>query len=325
MKKSLKKIPHVVVLVIIGIVALYLYEVRPVGGVKERIFVINRGESLPSIASRLEREKIIRSRHLFLFTAWRLHLNEKIQAGTFRIKTNSSLAEIAKQLTIGKIDEWVTLLEGWRKEEMAEELAKKVNVDKEQFFILTKDKEGMLFPDSYLFPIGMSPDKIVATLENNFEKKYSLVASTVEQRKLNKEETLILASLIEREAKNNIDKPIVAGILIKRGQNNWLLQVDATVQYAVASKNCRLKTGGCDWWPKKLTKTDLEINSPYNTYRFKGLPPAPICNPSLKSLEAVANYQESSYWFYMSDNQGKIHFAETLEEHQENIQKYLGS
>jgi len=132
-----------------------------------------------------------------------------------------------------------------------------------------------------------------------------------------------IASLVERETRSEAERPVVAGILLKRLKAGWPLQVDAAVQYAVAGVNCSRFDPACQWWPS-LTKEDLMINSPFNTYKFKGLPPAPIANPGLSSLEAAFSPEESDYWFYLHDGQGQIHYAKTLAEHQENIQKYLG-
>jgi UPF0755 protein len=135
-----------------------------------------------------------------------------------------------------------------------------------------------------------------------------------------------LASLVEREARREEDRPIVAGILLKRWQNNWALQADATIQYEAGSKNCGIGLKGekCDWW-EPVKKTDLGIDSPYNTYKYKGLPPTPICNPGLASIKAVIYPKETDYWFYLSDTSGKIHYARTVEEHNENIRQYLSN
>jgi len=93
------------------------------------------------------------------------------------------------------------------------------------------------------------------------------------------------------------------------------------VQYAVASHE--LGVGKADWWPKNLTKEDLKINSPYNTYKNKDLPPGPICNPGLASIKAVVYPQTTDYWYYLSDSQGQMHYAVTYEEHLENVRKFL--
>jgi UPF0755 protein len=124
-----------------------------------------------------------------------------------------------------------------------------------------------------------------------------------------------MASIIERETKTNEERPVVAGILWKRLENDWPLQVDATLQYAIANSET--------WWPI-LTKEDLEINSSYNSYKFTVLPPTPIASPGLSSIKASANPQDSDYWFYIHDPEAQIHYAETIEEHNNNIRKYLG-
>ena len=104
----------------------------------------------------------------------------------------------------------------------------------------------------------------------------------------------------------------------------WPLQADATVQYAVADVQCLISNAQCNWWPQNLTRQNLQIDSPYNTYKFKGLPPGPICNPGLASIKAVIEYQKTPYWFYLSDLQGRTHYAETIEGHNANIARYLG-
>jgi len=106
----------------------------------------------------------------------------------------------------------------------------------------------------------------------------------------------------------------VAGILIKRGENDWPLQIDATVQYILGKKG--------NWWPQ-INGGDLKIDSLYNTYKNKGLPPGPICNPGLASIKAVLYPQKTDFWFYLSDKTGKMHYAKTNEEHNNNIRKYL--
>jgi len=264
----------------------------------------------------LEQEKLIRSSLAFQFLATKLGISRKIQAGDFRLNPEMSAEEIAKELTHGSLDRWVTIIEGLRREEIAEKLGESglEKFDKEEFLQESKNLEGKLFPDTYLFPKEADAKKIMEILTKNFQKK------TPQPTK----EVLILASVIEREARHSEDRPIVAGILLKRLEEGWPLQADATVQYAVATAHCSLLTADCqEWWPKNLTKEDLKIKSPYNTYLYQGLPPGPICNPGLASIEAVLNPQKTDYWFYLSDTQGIIHYAKTAEEHQENIEKYL--
>jgi len=285
----------------------------------KQTFVIKKGEKLNSIAQRLEKEGLVRHSLAFKVIVYIQGLRGKVQAGSFHLSASWSPYEIARVLTLGTEDIWLTFPEGWRKEEFARRLAANIeNFDTQEFLSLTKDLEGYLFPDTYLIPKSASPSAIIKILTNNFEKK-------TKDLKVGYQD-LILASIIEREAKHEKDRPVIAGILIKRLKENWPLQVDATVQYAIANKQFENliieQSSSFDWWPE-ITKDDLEISSPYNTYKYKGLPPAPICNPGLAAIKAVLNPSHTDYWFYLSDKQGNIHFAKTLEEHENNIVKYL--
>ncbi|MFZ5365713.1 MAG: endolytic transglycosylase MltG [Patescibacteria group bacterium] len=284
-----------------------------------KIFVVSKGESLGSVSQRLENEKLIRSSVAFQILATSQGITRKIQAGDFRLNPKMAPLEIARELTHGTLDRWVTIIEGLRREQIGQYLASNFqfpdsNFQYEEFLEQTKNLEGKLFPDTYLIPREADAKKIVEILTKNFAKKTPLPTR----------EVLILASIVEREAKYSQDRPIVAGILLKRLAKNWPLQADATVQYAVGSKKCEGRSEKCeDWWPKNLTREDLKIKSPYNTYLYPGLPPGPICNPGLAAIKAVLDPQSTDYWYYLSDKEGKMHYAKTSEEHQENITKYL--
>jgi len=299
----------------------YFQSISPVckENCQNQIFVVDKGEGLGEVAQRLENEQLIHSSLAFQFLATKLGISRKIQAGDFRLNPKMSADEIAQELTHGSLDRWITIIEGLRREQIADKLADSglEKFNQEEFLEETKNLEGKLFPDTYLFPKEAEAKKIVEILANNFQKKSPQPSK----------ETLILASIVEREARHSEDRPIVAGILLKRLEQGWPLQADATVQYAVATQqysNLAMKqSSNFDWWPKSLIKEDLKIKSLYNTYLYQGLPPGPICNPGLASIEAVLNSQETDYWFYLSDNEGKMHYAKTAEEHQENIEKYL--
>jgi UPF0755 protein len=297
---------------------------------KKEIFVIKKGESLDEIAFGLREKNLIKSP--FAFRVWVLAqgLTKTIQAGDFRLTPGMSLEEIVNQLTHGTLDIWVTIPEGWRSEQIAERLIKEglgINFKNWNLKIENSRLEGYLFPDTYLFPKDASQERIIEIMKGNFDKKVtSQLKKEAAKKELTFHQVITLASIVEREAKFSKDRPIIAGILIKRWQNSWLLQADAAVQYAVASINYQLSTisDNIDWWPKNLTKKDLEIDSPYNTYKYQGLPPGPICNPGLASIEATVDYEDSPYWFYLSDSQGRMHYAKTIEEHNTNVAKYLG-
>ena len=288
---------------------------------QNKIFIIKKGGSLGEIAQNLEDESLIRSSLAFQFVVAKLGITRDIQAGDFRLNPGMSPEEIAQELTLGTLDRWVTLIEGWRREQMAEEIAAELEgeeslFNQSEFLNLTKNLEGRLFPDTYLIPKEADAQRVVSYLTTNFDEKIKNLGVN--------QQTLISASIVEREAKFAEDRPIVAGIIFNRLDSGMPLQADATVQYAIATKHCSLNTDHCEeWWPKGLTKRDLQFDSPYNTYLYTGLPPAPICNPSLASIEAALNPQETDYWFYLSDRQGKMHYAKTLGEHNANIEKYL--
>lgn len=285
-----------------------------------KTFSVEKGESLGSIAQRLEKEKLIKNAWAFRLIVLTEGLAYKIQAGDFRLSTAMSPLEMAQRMTRGSNDRWVTLTEGLRREEIVEKLDSGLEggdkeFKKEEFLELTKNLEGKLFPDTYLLPQDVDARRVVGILTGNFDEKTASLK--VDQG------ALILASLVEREAKHPTDRPIVAGILLKRLANDWPLQVDATVQYAVASMSCRTQKVECKWWPGSLTQSDLKIKSPYNTYLTRGLPPAPIANPGLAAIEAVIHSQETVYWYYLSDQKGNMHYAKTSEEHLQNIALYL--
>lgn len=319
--KAIKFITIITVIIIIAAVTggFFWWASQPVdsGSQNKKIFIVKKGESLSSIASRLKKEGLIRSSLAFKIIVLAERLGGKIQAGSFHLSPSLTPYEIVTNLIHGTDDVWLTFPEGWRKEEYARRLeANLENFDSQEFLALTGNLEGYLFPDTYLLPKLASPSAVIKILTDNFEKKVGSVSK----------EVLILASIVEREAKYDQDRPIVAGILIKRWQRNWPLQADATVQYALANKQFDNLTigqlGNFNWWPK-ITKDDLEINSPFNTYKYKNLPPTPICNPGVAAIKAVLNPTQTDYWYYLSDKNGVVHYAKTLEEHNQNIAKYL--
>lgn len=274
---------------------------------KEFTFVVADGESISGIAERLKKQKLIKNSFLFKILVKIKKLDQKIQAGSFLLSPSLDNLSLARKLTIGSFDVWITIPEGLRKEEVAEKINAKLPIDKNEF--IKNAKEGYLFPDTYLIPKNYSAIDIIKLMENNFSQK---VPSLKDQ------ETLILASIVEREAMVAKDRPIVAGILLKRFQNGWPIEADATTQYALGFSS-EEKT----WWKKNLTLDDLKIDSPYNTRKNLGFPPMPICSPGLAAINASFAPLKTSYWYYLSDKDGLMHYAVTLDEHNNNINKYL--
>lgn len=283
-----------------------------------KIFVIGRGESLTSIINTLQEQGLIRNKVVFFLIVKQLGIERKIQAGDFRLSSSMNAYQLAENLTHGTLDVWVTVIEGTRKEEIAEVISENLRIPQIEF--LKYAKEGYLFPDSYLVPKDATAVAVINIFEVNLQRKFTNELRTRANRNgLTQDQVLVLASLVEREAKFDDDRQEVANILLKRIRNDWPLQVDATIQYALG-----YQPGTRSWWKHELSLDDLKIESPYNSYTNKGLPPTPIGNPGLATIQAVVSADPATEnWFYVSDKQGKLHFAQTQAEHEENIRKYL--
>jgi len=284
--------------------------------VTAKTFIIKNGEPLDTIVNNLESEGFIRNKIVFYLIVKKLGIERKIQAGEFQLAMNMDANEIANSLTHGTSDSSITLIEGMRKEEMAEIISNTFNIPSIE--IEEKTNEGYIFPDTYMVPKNATFDTVYSIIKNN-SKFIEVLKNIKKKSKLSEKEVMILASLVEREARQPATREKIAGIILKRYLADWPLQIDATVQYILGYQPSE-KT----WWKKYLTEEDLKIDSPYNTYKNKGLPPEPICSPSLSSIEAIINADSSTpYWYYITDNNGVMHYSVTLEEHETNAQKYL--
>lgn len=281
------------------------------------IFKVEKGDGLFSVAKKLAAEDLIRNKLIFTVIAFQKGIDKKIQAGEFKLSKKMTAQEVADALTHGTVDEWVTIVEGLRKEEIAQKLAQTFTFSEISF--IEQAKEGHLFPDTYLIPKTATMDTIIQLMESNFQKKMAEARAERPFEKRSDRDILILASLVEREAKFPDDRRIVASIILKRALNDWPLQLDATIQYGLGYQR-KEKT----WWKRDLTVDDLKVDNTYNTYERKGLPPAPICNPGLDSIKAaLAADPNTPYWYYVNDKKGRVQVAKTLEEHNENIRKFV--
>lgn len=293
-------------------------------------FIIAKGSSASLIGNKLKEEGFIKNSFVFKLYVQFTGKQQKIQAGEYRLSPSWNLLKIVDQFTKGPEEIWVTIPEGLRREEIAERVIKSLGknsqdseIFRNEFINLTKDKEGFLFPDTYLFPQMATASIVVNKLTQTFEKKVDIkLLSEIKKSSYSLEEVITVASLVERETRSDSERLLVAGIIYKRLQANWSLQIDASVQYAVSNTRCTKNIKDCDWWPG-LTKDDIQINSAFNTYKNTGLPPQPISNPGINSINAAVYPETSSYWFYLHDSKGVIHYAKTIEEHNYNIATYL--
>lgn len=277
----------------------------------KKTIVISKGEGTRKIADSLKEEGLIRDPIVFFLLIKKTGVEGKLQAGVFYLSPSQTPEEILKELQTGKFDVAITIPEGKRAEEIAEILKQNFPQYKEEWREKLTAEEGFLFPDTYYFPRSTDIDQIIQTLKNTFDKKYSEVTNNTS---MSQNEIVTLASLIEREARKPVDRNLVSSVIRNRLEEGMKLDIDATVQYAAGNER--------QWWKKDLSYEDLEIDSPYNTYKNPGLPPGPICNPGLASLKAAGSPANTDYLFYITDKQGNNHYAKTLEEHNKNIKRY---
>lgn len=279
-------------------------------------FVVYAGDNLFQIGTRLQQNNLIKNSWAFMLTTRLQGKQTKIQAGNFTLSPSYSSQEIIKILTTsGSKDISVRLPEGGRSEEYAKILTSKLDYSTAEFLSLAR--LGYVFPDTYLVSPDSSVSDFLSQTATNFEKKFAQAISA-QTSSLSDSELVILASLIEREGRSLEDKKIISGILQNRLELGMALQVDASVQFVRDNRQRNI----LKYW-EPISKLDLKLSSPYNTYLNPGLPPQPICNPSLESLQAAANPTSSNFLFYMHEPSGTPRYASTITEHNQNVAKYL--
>lgn len=283
---------------------------------KEVVFTVEVGEGLFDIASNLKKQGLIKSQFLFSVVVTLRNVQNQLQAGTYNLLPRMSIVKIVKIISQGEtIKQRITIIEGWNLRDIAWELENQGMFQAEELFEIADENtnlEGYLFPDTYDIGNEEKLEDIIKKILKNFDKKISLeLKEEMEKQERTLHQVIIMASLLEKEVQTYEDKKVVAGILWKRLRNNWPLQVDASITYLTGKKSL------------SLTKEELAIDSPYNTYKYPGLPLGPICNPGLDSIEAAIYYEENPYWFYLTTPNQETIFSKTLEEHNININRYL--
>jgi UPF0755 protein len=286
---------------------------------KQVAFVVNPGETVSDVANKLEEQGLVRSGFVFKIAAKDAGLTG-VNAGDFVLSPAMSNSEIISAFKEGSDDIRVTLIEGWRVEQIAKALNETMGINEAEFIAAAKEDEGYLFPDTYLFHPDATIDTILRTLKGNFEKKYTEeLQSKIKAQGLTPEQGVILASIVEREGRSKEVRTNVASILLKRFKMGMKLDADATVQYAKDTQ--KLKNGTLEKFWQPVVVADYQgVVSPYNTYTNNGFPPGPIANPSLMSLQAVADADSGTpYVYYYHDSQGNSYYARTLDEHNANV------
>jgi UPF0755 protein len=277
--------------------------------------VIARGASASLVAQTLADAHIIAHPELLRII---LHLsgsNTQAQAGIYRFNAPENLLTVAHRLVTGAYGippVRITLPEGMSTREMAERIADAYpSISANDFLAVGEPYEGYLFPDTYFFPPSVDAALIVKTMRANFNARTSSLSEEIRLSGHSLSDVVILASLIEKEARTTANRRIVAGILFSRLKLGMPLQVDAVFGYIY----------GRDTYSPSAT--DLTVKSPYNTYTHIGLPPGPINNPGLDSIDAVLHPTKTAYLYYLVGKDGLMHYATTHAGHQDNRRKYL--
>jgi len=326
------------------VIVVYLQFLGPQKVSENERFVIKLDSTEEQIIDDLKEKGFIKNKKIFKwsleFVCWQKkcpvifvspqgNVQSRIEPGAYMISKGMNAYELAKTLVVGPYQRWVVIPPGKRKEQAALILQKTLNWQFSMARSFTNvAEEGYLYPDTYLIDVKASPEQVWQKLFANFNEKFDadLQKKLLEQN-IRNDTAIKIASLLERESGGNEDKPIIAGIIWNRLLKGMKLEIDSTVQYAIASETIDeiglQDLNDFNFWEQLGPGVVRTIDSSYNTYLIKGLPPGPICSPSLESIRAVAYPTETDALYYLHSPDKQIHTAKTFKEHQENIERYL--
>lgn len=280
----------------------------------QKIINIPSGTNAKEIVHILEKNEIIRkNNYLFIILIKLSKLEDKLKFGEYNLSPSLNMLQILNKLARGEIVVYkITIPEGYTSIQIAELLDKKEIVEKESFLKLVKygekSWEGYLFPDTYEVPKKYGPENMFKLMLSNFEQVAvdNKLINKAEQTGFTMDEIITLASIIEKEAKFAEEKRQISSVFHNRLKSGMKLQSCATIQYILGKPK------------EKLEESDLEIESPYNTYLYKGLPPGPICNPGIDSIIAALEPANEDYLYFVLGDNGRHIFSKTYEEHLKN-------
>jgi len=287
----------------------------PAGFQAGSVFHVESDSSLGQITDDLYAGHLIKSEALFKSLVVVFSGQRGVKAGDYLFDSRESVVEVAWRLVRGEYGFApikVTIPEGYSAEQISDVLGKNIpGFSASAFLKKASPLEGYLFPNTYFFNQNTLPEDAVIAMHGLFDQEAKTVEGRIEASGHSTSSVVIMASLLEREATSSGDRRIIAGILWKRLDDKMPLQVDASLAYALDKQG------------SKLTSADLATTSPFNTYKNLGLPPTPIGNPGLSAIEDALAPATTTYWYYLSDSKGSIHFASTYDEQKANEYKYL--
>jgi UPF0755 protein len=331
-----------VIFLFMGFVYVELY-VKEAQSIDEVNFTIEPGETVDQIAEKLKTENIIKNTWIFKKYLVLKGIDKRIQAGEFKVIYPITLVRVASSLkyVIAEQEKTITILPGWNLREIAEYFkSEEIIDDVDEFYDLVGKSavkysgnapklsyefkllnykpnnvsyEGYLAPETYRIFSDSSIKEILVKIMSQQNRLFTNVMyDEINRRGRSVHEILTMASILEREVRTREEKAKVADIFWRRYDNNWALQADSTVHYSVNKKGDVF-----------TTKEDRDSNSPWNTYKFPGLPPGPISSPDIDSIKAAIYPRTNNYWYFLTDFDGNVWYAEDLDEHNNNVQKYL--
>ncbi|PCI29821.1 hypothetical protein COB55_01225 [Candidatus Wolfebacteria bacterium] len=283
----------------------------PVGDV----VTIEEGMTLDEVTVHFENVGLVRSA-IWMNVFVRVFGHEGgVVAGDYAFENGKSVMSIARRVSkgiYGLTPIRVLLPEGVTTFEIAEIMESKFpKFSGSAFLRLVKKKEGYLFPDTYFFLPNIKAEHVVEQMESNFWNQIATVQDEIDAFGKSVDDVVIMASLLEEEARKLRTRQMISGILWERIRIGMALQVDAVFPYIIGKNTY------------EVTLDDLKVDSPYNTYKYPGLPIGAISNPGLSSIRAAVSPIKSPYLFYLSDRQGGMHYARDFEEHKMNRRLYL--
>lgn len=287
----------VIVLLLVGLIIMQLNP--KAAEAKNQDFTLVAGTSRQQVAEQLEQAGLIRN--TFAFYLYSKLTGGTLQPGIYELSASQSASTIAGMLAEGRIKQAkITLLEGWRAKDIEEYLVTEKGLKQMVGFSEAAEQyEGYLFPDTYQIKLDETIDELIALLRDNFKERTSKLSNVTP-------DAVIMASIVEREAASDADRPQIAAVYLNRLKIGMMLQADPTIQYAKGS------------WAAITLADYTNVESSYNTYKVDGLPPGPICNPGLKSIEAVLSPATHDYLFFFHAK-GQTFFSKTLAEHQAKV------
>lgn len=294
----------------------------------QKIIEIPPGANLRTVAGLLEREGMIRNPAFFILAGKLTGVERSIKPGDYAIHSRMPPLDILNRLKRGDIFHYeVVIPEGYTARQIAAVLGREELADPQEFLALTRDPElihslgikmdsleGYLFPSTYYIARSTEVQEIIKRMVSTFQKVYGeVIRQRSEDLRLSTHQIVTIASIIEKETSSDAERAIISGVFHNRLRQNMPLQSDPTVIYAIPN------------FDGNLRRVHLSIDSPYNTYRRRGLPPGPIANPGRASLEAAVNPAHVEYLFFVSRNDGTHHFSRTIEEHNQAVAQYQKS